>query len=91
MNFYEFDKQISKELKKDEIMEKRFTNIEILAEILANSMECYDEDEFYKTAEDLGVNNPEELYEKYWNIPPLERDNANFDFEEWITENAEFQ
>lgn len=69
-------------------MESRFTNIEIIAEILANSMDFYSESEFVETAEDLGVENPEELFEKYLSIDALERDNASFNWEQWVRYNV---
>ena len=75
---------------KDTVLETRFTNSEILEEVLANSMEFHDEDTFSNLCDDLGVVNPEEVYEKYWSLDALDRASVVFDWLTWIEENVEF-
>lgn len=64
--------------------------IKYIANILANSMEYWEENEFLEYLEDSGIANAQEIYDKFWEIEPIERDNPLFDFEMWLIDNVEF-
>ena len=64
--------------------------IKYIANILANSMEYWEENEFLEYLEDYGIANAQEIYDKFWEIEPIERDNPLFDFEMWLIDNVEF-
>ena len=64
--------------------------IKYIANILANSMEYWEENEFLEYLEDSGIANAQEIYDNFWEIEPSERDNPLFDFEMWLIDNVEF-
>ena len=64
--------------------------IKYIANILANSMEYWEENEFLEYLEDSGIANAQEVYDNFWKIEPSERDNPLFDFEMWLIDNVEF-
>lgn len=63
------------------------TNTSLL-DVLNNSMEHYNEQEFVKSASEFGLSedNAKKVFSNYWKVDPLDRNNWTYQWKRWLNE-----